>query len=43
MVQDFTNIFGVITNFVLVQHMITLMVDIVKGGPRDIKACGGIM
>ena len=31
--QDFTNPIGVITNFVLLQHMVDLMMKIVSGGP----------
>jgi hypothetical protein len=40
--QDWTNIMGVITNFVLLQHMFDLVMEMVKGLPNDIKACGGI-
>jgi hypothetical protein len=40
--QDFTNPIGVITNFVILQHMVDLMVKIVSEGPKDIGACGGL-
>lgn len=40
--QDFTNIIGVITNFVILQHMADLVMKIVKEGPTDLAACGGL-
>ena len=40
--QDFTNIIGVITNFVLLQHMVDLLMKIVKEAPTDLTACGGL-
>merc|ERR1711935_80943 len=40
--QDFTNIMGVLTNFVLLQQIVDLLFKMVKEGPNDIKACGGI-
>ena len=40
--QDFTNIIGVITNFVILQHAVDLLMKIVKEGPTDLAACGGL-
>merc|ERR1712178_461423 len=42
MSQDFTNILGVLTNFVLLQQIVDLFFKAIKEGPTDIKACGGI-
>lgn len=42
MSQDFTNIMGVLTNFVLLQQIVDLIFRLLKEGPKDIKACGGI-
>ena len=40
--QDFTNIMGVLTNFVLLQQIVDLIFKMLKEVPSDIKACGGI-
>ena len=40
--QDFTNPIGVITNFVILQHIIDLMMKFISEGPKDLTACGGL-